>query len=162
MGRTEDANATLDKLSQEVQALCEGVEAASAPAPAPRPQAARRALLVEDDRNECELLAGFLAWPAWRWPPPATGPTPSTTCGRARPDVVLLDMLLPRCDGPTTVRAIRQDPAYSGLRIYGVTGAPAENFGLAEGPRGIDRWFRKPLNPEALLRELTQEWVPTA
>jgi carbon storage regulator CsrA len=163
LGRTDEAHATLDKLAQEVQALREGVEAASAPAPAPRPSAVRRALLVEDDRNECELLAGYLRLAGLEVTTAGDG-ADALDYLRAgqRPDVVLLDMLLPRCDGPTTVRAIRQDPAYSGLRIYGVTGAPAENFGLDEGPRGIDRWFRKPLNPEALLRELTQEWVPTA
>jgi two-component system, OmpR family, response regulator len=161
LGRTEDAKAT--KLSQEVQALRDGVEAGSAPARPAHPKAARRALLVEDDRNECELLAGYLRLAGLEVTTAGDG-ADALDYLRAgeRPDVVLLDMLLPRCDGPTTVRAIRQDPAYSGLRIYGVTGAPAEDFGLDEGPRGIDRWFRKPLNPEALLRELTQEWVPTA
>lgn len=63
-------------------------------------------------------------------------------------------------DGPTTVRTIRGNPAYAGLRIYGVSGAPVEQFGLDEGPDGIDHWFRKPLNPEVLLREL--EHAPDA
>ncbi len=31
-----------------------------------------------------------------------------------RPDVVLLDMLMPRCDGPTTIGRIRRDPSLEG------------------------------------------------
>ena len=63
-------------------------------------------------------------------------------------------MILPRCDGPSTVRAIRGNPAHAGLKIIGVTGSDPTHLGVPEGPNGIDRWFRKPLNPEALLREL--------
>jgi CheY-like chemotaxis protein len=71
--------------------------------------------------------------------------------------VVLMDMGLPRCDGPTAVREIRRDPAYAGLRIFAVTGCAPEQFDLASGSAGIDRWFRKPLDPASLLHELKQE-----
>ena len=33
-----------------------------------------------------------------------------------RPDVVLLDMLMPRCDGPTTIGRIRRDPNLEGVK----------------------------------------------
>src|SRR5207248_7954866 len=55
-GLAENAEATLDKVDQALRALHERVDPAPQPAPAPR----RKALLVEDDPNECELLAGFL------------------------------------------------------------------------------------------------------
>ena len=71
-----------------------------------------------------------------------------------RPDVVLLDMVMPRCDGPSTVKEIRRDPALGGLKIFGVTGMSPERFDLERGPGGVDDWFSKPLNPEALLRAL--------
>jgi CheY-like chemotaxis protein len=71
-------------------------------------------------------------------------------------------MLMPRCDGPTLVRALRGDPSYVGLKIFGVTGSSFDRFGLDEGPTGIDRWFRKPLNPEHLLRDLKADLRPAA
>jgi CheY-like chemotaxis protein len=74
---------------------------------------------------------------------------------RERPDVVLLDMGLPRCDGAATVRRIRGEPAYSGLKIYAVTGSAPSQFDLDLGPRGVDRWFQKPVDSEALVRDLT-------
>jgi carbon storage regulator CsrA len=117
----------------------------------------RRALLVEDDRNECELLAAFLRLAGLDVNTAGDGADALEHLrNQGKPDVLVLDMMLPRCDGPTTVRAIRQDPRYSGLKIFGVTGTAYEQFGLAEGPAGIDRWFKKPLNPEVLLRELTR------
>ena len=33
------------------------------------------------------------------------------------PDAVLLDMRLPRCDGPTTIAAIRRNPAYTSYEL---------------------------------------------
>ena len=82
-----------------------------------------------------------------------------------RPDVVLLDMGLPRCDGPTTVREIRRDPACAGLKVFAVSASAPEQFGWAgqagrEG--GVNRWFQKPVNPQELLRELKQELAGVA
>jgi len=71
-------------------------------------------------------------------------------------------MLMPRCDGPTTVHSIRSDPHYAGLKIFAVSGRSPAEFGLKTGRTGIDRWFPKPLNPEVLLRELNHEPVKQA
>ena len=79
--------------------------------------------MVEDNANES---ANCL-------PPAARGGLQVDTAGDGadaldylhsggKPDVVLLDMGLPRVDGPTTVREIRRDPALAGLRIFGVSG----------------------------------------
>jgi CheY-like chemotaxis protein len=68
--------------------------------------------------------------------------------------VLLLDMGLPRCDGPTTVREIRRDQALAGLKIVAVSGHAAEEYDLGRGPGGIDRWFCKPIDPEGLIHDL--------
>jgi CheY-like chemotaxis protein len=76
-----------------------------------------------------------------------------------RPDVVLLDMLMPECDGPTAVDRIRREANLEGLRIFAVSGTSPANLGLETGPRGIDRWFHKPINPEELAREMAKDLV---
>ncbi|HEV3257279.1 MAG TPA: response regulator [Gemmataceae bacterium] len=157
-GRLEDAQATLDKLREDFQLLQERVDVELAK-PAPQPPAKlRRALLVEDDHNECELLAGFLRLAGLDVTTAGDG-ADALNCLRTQgpPDVMLLDMVLPRCDGPTTVREIRRDPAYAGLKIYAVTGHTRDRFDVASGSAGVDRWFQKPVNPEALLRDLSAE-----
>lgn len=160
MGRYEELAGTLDRMEQELKRLRERSEKATAdPAPPPRAGTRRpKALLVEDDRNECELLAGFLRLAGVEVGVAGDG-TDALDYLRhqEKPDVVLLDMLMPRCDGPTTVREIRSDPTFAGLKIFGVTGVASDTFGLSEGPNGIDRWFRKPLNPEQLLQEMKRD-----
>src|SRR5262249_9208093 len=151
-----DLAGTLERMAKELGGLRDQVETLVPPRPA-RPAGRRRALLVEDDRNECELLAGFLRLAGLEVDTAGDGADALDSRSRGgRPEVVLLAMLLPRGDGPTTVRAIRGEPAYAGLKIFAVTGASPERLGVDRGPGGVDGWFSKPINPESLLRALEE------
>lgn len=177
-GATRDAKATLADVRDALQMLRFGMEEAFEPtiplhakpthakslraksvAPQVTPAGnARKALLVEDDPNERELLAGFLRLSGLEVATAGDGCAALDYLhGNPCPDVMLLDMGLPRCDGPTAVREIRREPAYHGLKIFAVTGHPPEDLDVETGPMGINRWFRKPLDPGALLQELTRE-----
>jgi two-component system, OmpR family, response regulator len=158
-GLHDDAAATLDRIEAELHAAREDVEAFAPPS---RPAArSRKALLVEDDANECELMAGLLRMAGIEV---ATandgGDALDYLQEQPRPDVVLMDMMMPRCDGPTTVRAIRREPSYAGLKIFAVSARAPDGLGLPQDETGIDRWFRKPINPEVFLREVTAELTP--
>jgi carbon storage regulator CsrA len=162
LGLLADMQLTLDRVTQELAGLRESTDAVREQVVPPEPALLRRrALLVEDDVNECELLAGFLRLAGLEVDTANDGADALDHLKtHPRPDFVLMDMLLPRCDGATTVRAIRGEPAWTGLRIFGVTGADPQRFNLPQGPDGVDRWFPKPINPEALLRELNRELHP--
>jgi two-component system, OmpR family, response regulator len=158
--RSEEAQVTLTKLEEDFQLLRQRLagnleDAKLEPMPGPLPS--RRALLVEDDHNERELLAGLLRIAGLDVVTVEDG-IAALDCLQTpgRPDVVLLDMVLPRCDGPTIVREIRSNPAHAGLKIFAVTGYSPEEL-LLDGDLGVDRWFNKPLNPEAFLHDLNQE-----
>jgi carbon storage regulator CsrA len=161
VGRTEDAQETLARIRDDFQLLRCGLEGELEEAPPGRPPATGRtpkALLVEDDQNQRELLAGFLRIAGLDVDTAGDGSDALDYLHRRpRPDVVLLDMGLPRCDGATAVRSIRRDPAYAGLRIFAVTGSSPNEFDIPSGPAGIDRWFQKPLDPASLLHDLKQE-----
>jgi CheY-like chemotaxis protein len=117
-----------------------------------------RVLVVDDDESLRALLAMTLGDAGYDVETAGDGGDALDYLRtHSRPDVVLLDMILPRCDGPTTVRAIRSDPSWSALKIFAVSGETPEHFGLDPAGAGIDRWFRKPLDPAALLRELNRE-----
>ena len=62
----------------------------------------------------------------------------------------------PRWDR-SVIWGMLRNPAYAGLKIFGVSGHRPEEFDLERGPRGIDRWFAKPLDPTALLNDLRTE-----
>jgi len=122
-----------------------------------RPRRSIRALVVDDNSNECALLAEFLR---------LHGIKVETACdgqdaldylkSHDRPDVVLLDMRMPRCDGPSTVAAIRRDAAFEGLKVFAVSGATPDEWATESGPRGIDGWFTKPINPAKLVSQMNQ------
>jgi len=156
-GLIESLEVTLDRIGHGFENLGQQVEGlVDQGRPSQQGEYQPQALLVEDDSNECELLAGFLRMAGYRVNTAADG-----TCAidylrnGCSPDVMLLDMNMPRCDGPTTVRMIRKDPALSSLKIFAVTGYSPSQLGVNAEEIGIDRWFQKPLNPEALLGELS-------
>jgi carbon storage regulator CsrA len=155
-GLTDAWEATLDQVDDELQALRQQFEqTVTRGTPRVRP---RKALLVEDDHNERELLAGFLRLAGLDVATAGDGCDALRFLrAEGRPDVLLLDMILPRCDGPTTVREIRRDPRLTGLKIFGISGHPSKRFDLPKGSSGVDRWFVKPLNPQALLTDLHRE-----
>ena len=163
-GLSDEMERTIAKIEEEMQTLQQRLESEAAQTPAQPPKPARKtskALLVEDEENERELLAGYLRLAGFAVDTAGDGcdALDHLRAGE-RPDVVLLDMGLPRCDGATTARQIRRDPACAGLKIFAVSGHSPNEYHLDRGLGGIDRWFHKPLDPALLLRELTQELGP--
>lgn len=68
------------------------------------------------------------------------------------PDVVTLDVVMPRLDGFATALALRGDPGTAGVKIAMVTGS-AQRRDLARGLEiGVDAYVTKPFDPAALVR----------
>ena len=64
--------------------------------------------------------------------------------GRSRPDVVLMDIMMPRLDGLETIRLLRQNRAHRDLAIVAMSargGAELEALALAAG---ADMFIAKP------------------
>jgi carbon storage regulator CsrA len=140
-------NEALSQFSQLDQELADST-------PAARAKREIRALLVEDNNNESALLAEFLRLHGITVEIAHDGQDALDYLrSHDRPDVVLLDMRMPRCDGPTTVAAIRGNAAYDGLKVFAVSGADPQECTLPNGSR-IDGWFRKPLDPGKLISEM--------
>jgi carbon storage regulator CsrA len=157
-GFIQDAEMTLAKIDEDWQLLRQRLGHEVEKARLRVPRKSRRALLVEDNANERELLASFLRMAGLDVDTAGDGSDALDYLhAQGQPDVVLLDMGLPRCDGATTVREIRREPAWAGLKIFAVTGHLPDEFDLASGPTGIDRWFHKPIDPAALVRDLNLE-----
>lgn len=113
-----------------------------------------KALVVEDDRNERELLAGFLRMAGWEVATAENGEFALQQVQTELPDVILIDMVMPHADGVTTIQALRRDPRLDGVKIFAMTGHSPNRFKIDPSKAGIDRWLSKPLNPQALLRDL--------
>jgi carbon storage regulator CsrA len=157
--RQADAERTLQKALDEFAAVEQQLTRGDQPAPAATSARTRgHALIVEDNLNESELLASYLRLSGFQVDTARDGcDALSLLEAELRPDAILLDMRMPRCDGPTTVNAIRSNPDFRDLKVYAISGTSPDMLGVERGPRGVDRWFPKPLNPEVLVRELSHQ-----
>ena len=157
-GLTEQAQSTFLKMVRELEDLNGqfGGNKGQAPVACEQPPKCQ-ALVVDDDDNERELLSGFLRLSGWQVATAGDGyEALSYLSAHPLPDFVLLDMHMPRCDGAHTLRLIRRNPNLAGLTVFAVSGSSPEELGITVGEQGLDRWFPKPLNPEALLAEMNR------
>lgn len=167
LGRDEEADATFDRLVNLLGDLEQQVQSKSGkPADADeKPQALpQRLLVVEDDPNERELLAGLLELYGFEVTTCADGAEALAALARGpRPDLVLLDMKMPRCNGWEVVESIRNTAELADLTLFAVSGSDPNEFGVPEGSTGVNEWFPKPLDPKRLLDVLrNQPRVATA
>ncbi len=71
-----------------------------------------------------------------------------------QPDVVTIDVKMPRLDGLDTVALLRADPRTAGVKIAMVS-ASAQEVDLRRGEiAGVDAYVTKPFDPEALVRTI--------
>ncbi len=150
-GYHEDAEATFDKLVAHVEQLSanEVLSRTGVPAGA---SSESTALLVEDEPNEREMLAGFLRMHGYQVSTAGDGLEAIEYLeANEKPSVVLIDMRMPRCDGPTTIRRIRENPAFDDVKIFAISGSTPEENNLNTEEEGVTRWFTKPLNPKTLV-----------
>ncbi len=113
-------------------------------------------LLVEDDPNERALLSGLLELEGYRVHTASNGHEAIGCLQRFTPRFVLLDMMMPECDGRETLQRIRQIPAFTDLPIFAVSGSSPDSVGLSIGSDGVEDWFPKPLNATQLVRHMRE------
>lgn len=157
-GRFAAAEQTLTKA---LDSFTELDRLAAEPLPDPqRPKTEKpcRALIVEDDANERQLLAGFLELSGYQVDAVEDGVQAMTYLAtHDRPDIVLLDMQMPRMDGSETVTAIRSNPAYQDIKLFVVSGSDQSTAQMPTDGQGIDHWFSKPLKPAEFALDLAHE-----
>jgi len=123
-----------------------------------------KVLLVDDEADIRRIAALSLSGVGGMEVAQAGGGSEGIRMAREdRPDVILLDMMMPGLDGPATLQALRSDPETSAIPVVFLTAkamsAEVERLrGL--GARGV---LIKPFDPMALprlLRELLDTGRP--
>jgi len=73
-----------------------------------------------------------------------------------RPDVVVLDVGLPRLHGLEVARRLRQDAAFRDAVLVAVTGSDGETHRLGAHEAGFDAVLCKPFDPDQLEQVLAK------
>jgi carbon storage regulator CsrA len=156
-GRSDEASAVLDETIGSLKELDRDWVMRSFAPPDARRSARWRTLVVDDARNECELLAALLSMNGCDCRTAFDGQEAlDYLAANERPDFVLLDMAMPRRDGKETLEAIRAQACFQGLKVFSISPTPPEELGIVRGPQGIDAWFPKPLDPGKLWEAMQQ------
>jgi two-component system alkaline phosphatase synthesis response regulator PhoP/two-component system response regulator VicR len=108
-------------------------------------------LAVDDEPNIRRLLEVNLQRAGYQVTTASDGQDALEKFSRARPDLVLLDVMMPRIDGFEVLRRLKADPGTAGVPILMLT-AKAQDADIFNGLRsGADFYLTKPFNPMELL-----------
>ncbi len=116
-------------------------------------------LLVDDEPDALEVL-GFKLREAGFTPIFARdGARPLASARQERPDLIVLDLMLPEVDGLEVCKILRRDPATAAIPILMLTARAAEMDRVLGLELGADDYVTKPFSPRELvlrIRKLLQ------
>ncbi|WP_449486675.1 response regulator [Streptomyces avidinii] len=105
-------------------------------------------LVVDDDPTVSEVVTGYLRRTGFTVETAADGPTALACAERARPDLVVLDLMLPGMDGLEVCRRLR---ASGPVPVIMLTARGDEDDRIAGLETGADDYVTKPFSPRELV-----------
>ncbi len=107
-------------------------------------------LVVEDEPDIAELIRYNLEREGYQVVVTATGEAGLDAARRKRPDIILLDLMLPGVDGLDVCRRLKLDTHTSTIPIVMVTARGEETDVVAGLELGADDYVTKPFSPRVL------------
>lgn len=109
-------------------------------------------LVVDDDRSTLLILSGRLVKEGFRVLTAANGEEAWALAARERPALVITDVLLPKMDGVSLCRKIKEDPELSATRVILATAVFKQAAFRTEARlSGADEFVEKPFDMERIL-----------
>lgn len=115
-----------------------------------------RILVVDDNRDAADSLSIMLKVMGNELRTAYDGEQAVATAAQFRPDVILLDIGLPKLNGYETARAIRQEPWGKQMILIALTGWGQDQDRQLSQDAGFDQHLVKPADPAALTKLLAR------
>jgi CheY-like chemotaxis protein len=110
-----------------------------------------RVLVVDDSEDSVHIVTALLASRGFAVESASDGPSALRALEQRRPDVILLDVMMPAMSGMEVLDRIRANPQFTGIPVILVTAKSADED-LLEGYKfGADYYITKPFTPRQLL-----------
>ncbi|MFJ8147668.1 response regulator transcription factor [Streptomyces sp. NPDC096048] len=119
--------------------------------PAAPPPGTARVLVVDDDPTVAEVVAGYLDRAGYLVDRADDGPAALTRAAAHRPDLVVLDLMLPGMDGLEVCRRLRGQGPVPAMPVIMLTARGDEDDRILGLEVGADDYVTKPFSPRELV-----------
>src|SRR5215470_14284109 len=114
----------------------------------------RKIVIIEDDSDLIALLRYNLQKEGFQCAHTQTGKGALEFCRQSRPDLVLLDIMLPDCDGLEICKKLRADPDLGHLPVIFLTARAAEADRIVGLEIGANDYVVKPFFVRELIARI--------
>jgi twitching motility two-component system response regulator PilH len=114
----------------------------------------QKILLVDDSKTELHVLSELLTKKGYQVRTAENGEEAMRRLQEEKPDLILMDVVMPGQNGFQLTRAITRDPAYASVPVIICTSKNQETdrvWGMRQGARD---YVVKPVNPDELLTKI--------
>jgi DNA-binding response OmpR family regulator len=115
-----------------------------------------KVLICDDDPLLLELMEFRLQAKGYEVVKAADGAEALSLVGGERPDIVVLDAMMPKSDGFEVLARIKNDPDLSAIPVVMLTARKGEKDIVSALEKGADDYLVKPFIPEELLARLAR------
>jgi DNA-binding response OmpR family regulator len=119
--------------------------------PGPGANRATKVLVVEDEADVAEMIRYNLGKEGYDVRLSGNGTDALRQAREARPDVILLDIMVPRLNGWEICRRLKQDRETQAIPVIMVTGRVEEGDKVLGFEMGADDYVTKPFSPRELV-----------
>ena len=116
----------------------------------------KKILVIDDDARYRLVLSELLQLQGWQVLEADDGEVGIEMVRRHRPQIVLCDLLMPRCNGFNVCRIIRDDATLRHTKVVVSSGRDYEADRVASREAGADAYLTKPVNPDDLVALLSR------
>jgi DNA-binding response OmpR family regulator len=116
----------------------------------------KRILIVEDEKDLVEILTVRLEASGYQVIPAYDGQEGLDKAKKEKPDLIILDLMLPKMDGFKVCRLLKFDEKYKKIPIIMFTARAQEQDKKLGEEVGADAYIVKPFEPAALLGKIKE------
>lgn len=114
----------------------------------------KKILIIEDEANEVELLEMRLGENGYQVISSEDGVEGMKMAREEQPDLILLDIFLPKINGFDVCRRLKDNPKTKNIPILVITASGVDNVVELSREAGADDCIRKPYNAKDLVVQI--------
>jgi two-component system cell cycle response regulator DivK len=113
-----------------------------------------RVLVVDDNSDMCDLYAAYLSFQGMETKTAGDGAQALKQTAAFRPDLIVMDLMMPIMTGFEAIEQLKRDPATSGIPIIALTASHEPETKRAAQDACCDAFLTKPCQPDELLAQI--------